>query len=147
MAPSRTSAGGGGVSDPIASSTGVTGASESKLLNLPDFEECVEANLIVAVYQGPNFAGSMTNFETFIGGLGFPSDFISSPFSLNMYSDLTTDAEVQSSEPDSFGNGSQNTAGPLPFSRDLYPHDSVQAHKSSTSRGSKSFYRSINHHL
>ncbi|KAL7965602.1 hypothetical protein HDV63DRAFT_414152 [Trichoderma sp. SZMC 28014] len=116
VAPSRTSAGGGGVSDPIASSTGVTGASET-------------------VYQGPNFAGSMTNFETFIGGLGFPSDFISSPFSLNMYSDLTTDAEVQSSEPDSFGNGSQNTAGPLPFSRDLYPHDSVQAHKSSTSRG------------
>lgn len=114
------------------------------MLTLRDFEECVEADLIVAVYQSPTFTDSMTNFETFIGGLGFSSDFISSPFSLNMYSDdLTIGAEVQSLEPGRLGNDNQNTAGPLPFSRDLYPHDSVQAHKTSTSRGSKLFYGSI----
>jgi hypothetical protein len=85
----------------------------------------------------------MTNFENFIGGLGFPLDFINSPFSLNMDSDLPTGAEVQPLEPGIFGNHSRSTAGPLPFSRDLHPHDIVQTQKNSFPRGSKSFYRSI----
>ncbi|KAK1237267.1 hypothetical protein MKX08_002892 [Trichoderma sp. CBMAI-0020] len=81
--------------------------------------------------EGPTFTDSMTNFETFMGGLGFPSDFINAPFSLNMSSDLTTGLEVQSLEPGICGNDSQSTAGPLPFSRDLYPHDIMQSRKDS----------------
>lgn len=143
MAPSRTSREDDEVSELIAPSANAMGASEGRTLSLPNCKECVEANLIVAVFQGPTFTDSMANFENFIGGLGFPLDFISSPFSLNMDSDLTTGAEVQSLEPGTFGNDSQSTAGPLPFSRDLYPHDIVQAQKNSIPGGSKSFHRSI----
>ncbi|UKZ69624.1 uncharacterized protein TrAtP1_010630 [Trichoderma atroviride] len=117
VAPSRTSQEDDEVSELIAPSTDAMGASE-------------------AVFQGPTFTDSMTNFETFMGGLGLPLDFINSPFSLNMDSDLTTGAEVQSLEPGTFGNDSQSTAGPLPFSRDLHPHDIVQAQKTSIPRQS-----------
>ncbi|KAL7917122.1 hypothetical protein ACQKWADRAFT_307539 [Trichoderma austrokoningii] len=80
----------------------------------------------------------MTNFENFIGDTGFPLDFISSPLSLNMYSDLRTSAEVRSLELGTLGADSQRTAGPLPFSRDLYPHDMMQSQKTSIAGGNYS---------
>ncbi|PON24967.1 hypothetical protein TGAM01_v206047 [Trichoderma gamsii] len=93
-----------------------------------------------AVFQGPTFTDSVTNYENFFGGFGFPLDFIGSPFSLNMDCDLPTGAEVESLAPGNFGRDSQSTAGPLPFSRDLHPHGIVQAQKASIP---KSNYASI----
>lgn len=130
------------ISELIASNTDAMATSEGQMLCLPNSKECIQANLTVDVFQDPTFTDSMTNFETFIGGLGFPLDFISSPFSLNMYSDLTTGAGIPPLEPGTFGNDNQSTAGPLPFSRDLYPHDMMQSRKPSISVGSKSFKRS-----
>jgi hypothetical protein len=78
----------------------------------------------------------MANVESFIGGLGLPLDFISSPFSLNAYSDLTAGPDVPSLS--TFGDDSRSMAGPLPFSRDLYPHDVAQPRKTSISGSSKS---------
>lgn len=79
-----------------------------------------------AVYQDPAFIDSMTNFETFVGGLRLPLDFFSFPFSLNVCSDLTTAAGITPLESGIFGNDSQSTDGPFPFSRDLYPNDTTQ---------------------
>lgn len=127
----------------LAPSIDAIGASEGQILSLPDSKECVEADLTVAVYDDLTFTNSMTNFENFIGSLGLPLDFISSPFSLNIHSETTSAAVIPSVESGIFDNYSPNTAGPLPFSRDLYPHDTIQSRKTSISVGSKSFKKPI----
>lgn len=142
IGPPQTSQGDGSISGPVVTpGSDAMGACEGQMLSLPDSKECVEADSTALVYQDPTFIDSMTNFESFIGGLGLPLEFITSPFSLNIDADLTGSPGVQSLEPGIFYDSSQSAAGPLPFSKGLYPHDTMQSRQTSISGGSKSFKR------
>ncbi|KAL6900598.1 hypothetical protein GGI43DRAFT_53538 [Trichoderma evansii] len=134
MDPPQASQGDGDSLGPVITrSTDAMGASEGQMLSLSDSKEYVEADSTAPVYQDPTFIDSMTNFESFIGGLGLPLDFISSPFSLNTYADLIGAPGIQSLKPGTFDDDSQCVAGPLPFSKDLYPQDRMQSRQTSIS--------------